>query len=121
MLRVQEKCRMPVERGVNLVGIMDETGALPAGTFWASWDPSRDNRGHATAQAAPLTPDTRAIVSRAPCMDPADIRVLSAASSRGLPASLTTLKNVIVFSRHGDRPECCKMSGGDLDLSLIHI
>lgn len=121
LILVQDKCRMPVQNGANLLGIMDETGALPHGTFYASWDASRDNRGHATAHATHLPPGTQAVVSRAPCMDPADVRVLTAADPATLPASLTSLKNVIVFPNHGPRPEPCKMSGGDLDGDIYFI
>lgn len=39
---MQDKCRVLVKQGVLLIGIMDETGMLPDGTFWASWDHPAD-------------------------------------------------------------------------------
>ena len=109
---------MPLEHGVNLIGVMDETGDLPEGTFWARWDRDRGRRhpGHAPAdpEFKPLPAGTRTVVSRFPCLAPADVRVLRAADPRMLPRGLTDLTNVVVFSRRGD-PEPCKMSGGDLD------
>lgn len=95
--------------------LMGETGELPPGHFWASWDHSRDQRGLALENVVPLPPGTGALVSRAPCMSPSDIRVLTSANPATLPPSLTALKNVVVFPKHGSRPEPCLMSGGDLD------
>lgn len=44
-------------------------------------------------------------------MHPGDVRVLTAVKRR----ELGHLFNVVVFSTKGDRPECNKMAGGDLD------
>jgi RNA-dependent RNA polymerase len=100
------------------MGIMDETGALPPGQFWASWD---RKGGQCTINARSLPRGTRAIVSRAPCMSPSDIRVLIAADPDSLPSSLTSKTNVVVFPRRGDRPEPCLMSGGDLDGDIYFV
>ena len=110
---------MPLEDGVNLIGVMDESGTLPEGTFWARWD---RNRGRASPGDAPGKPRleplpacTVAAVSRFPCLAPADVRVLRAADPDTLADSVKALRNVIVFPRVGEIPEPCKMSGGDLD------
>jgi hypothetical protein len=49
---VQEKCRLPVGDGVVLMGVFDETGTLPSGTFWASWEAPLDD----TVSPAPAPP-----------------------------------------------------------------
>jgi hypothetical protein len=118
---LQDKCRLPVRQGVSLLGVLDETGALPEGMFWASWDPTPGSRGLSTARAASLPRGTRALVSRAPCMSPCDVRVLTAADAAALPDALTSLHNVIVFSRSGSTPEPAKMSGGDLDGDIFFV
>jgi RNA-dependent RNA polymerase len=100
------------------MGIMDETGALPPGQFWALWHHQRDS-----SESSPrsLPPGTKAIVSRAPCLSPSDIRVLTAAHPSTLPPSLTSKTNVVVFPRLGERPEPCLMSGGDLDGDIYFV
>lgn len=114
---------MPVEKGVVLIGIMDETGKLPAGTFYACWDrpPADSDDPYATPTAEPLPAHTRALVSRNPVVSPADLRILKAADPATLPDELTSLHNVVVFPKVGRRPEQCKMSGGDLDGDIFFI
>lgn len=115
---MQKRCRIVIEDGINLIGVMDESGTLPAGTFWAQWDRTRGRRTPDNPDGRPdmatLPPGTRTIVSRFPLISPSDVRVLRAADPATLSPALTALTNVIVFPRVGD-PEPCKMSGGDLD------
>ena len=121
---MQEKCRMPVERGVVLIGILDETGKLLPGTFYACWDrpqtnPDKDPYSSKPPEALPA--HTCAIVGRNPVVSPADLRILKATDPADLPEELTSLHNVIVFPKVGKRPEQCKMSGGDLDGDIFFI
>lgn len=120
---MQEKCRVPVAQGVVLIGILDETGTLPTGTFYASWDRPQENNDdpYATSAPQPLPAGTRALVSRNPVVSPADLRILRAADPENLPSKLTSLTNVVVFPKVGQRPEQCKMSGGDLDGDIFFI
>lgn len=53
----------------------------------------------------------KVIVTRNPCTHPGDIRLLDCVD---IP-ELRYLYNVVVFSSRGQRPNCNKMSGGDLD------
>lgn len=120
MHAMQDKCRIPVESGVKLMGVTDEMGTLEPGTFWACF-----NRISDIQNLDPLNPSsslpralpggTRAIVSRAPHMDPAHIRIMHAADPDKLPEALKSLTNVLVFPQWGDRPIQCEMDGGDLD------
>jgi RNA-dependent RNA polymerase len=100
------------------MGTMDETGALPPGQFWASW---QHQSGSSASPPRPLPAGTKAIVSRAPCLSPSDIRVLTAADPSTLPQSLTSQTNVVAFPRLGERPEPCLMSGGDLDGDIYFV
>eukprot|EP00892_Ulva_mutabilis_P008486 jgi/Ulvmu1/6009/UM026_0135.1 len=122
---VTDKSRIPLKDSINLIGVMDESGTLPAGTFWACWDHTRGRRNPGDAPAMPdskpLPPGTCAAVSRFPLISPADVRVLCAADPATLPAALTALTNVIVFPSVGASPEPCKMSGGDLDGDIYLI
>lgn len=105
------------------MGVIDETGTLPAGTFWASFTRISDSPSNLiepsteppNTQPRALPAGTRAIVGRAPHMDPAHIRIMHAADPAVLPASLKSLKNVLVFPQQGNRPIQCEMDGGDLD------
>lgn len=51
------------------------------------------------------------MVTRNPCCFPGDIRLLNAVFKR----ELIHMRNVVVFSSKGERPETNKISGGDLD------
>ena len=55
--------------------------------------------------------DGKVLVGRNPCTHPGDLRVLTAVDR----PELRHLFNVCVFSSLGDRPQCHKMGGGDLD------
>lgn len=120
---LQEKCQLPIQQGVVLIGIMDETGQLPSGTFWASWNRSdiTSAKPYAQPTPTPLPAGTRAVVGRNPVVSPADLRILKAADPERLPESVTSLHNVLVFPKVGKRPEQCKMSGGDLDGDIFFI
>jgi RNA-dependent RNA polymerase len=126
---MQDKCRVAVDKGVVLIGTMDETGTLPESTFWASWERplrnsnsnSKSNSPYSNGEAQSLPAGTRALVGRNPVVSPADIRILEAADPEGLADELKALTNVLVFPKVGKRPEPCKMSGGDLDGDIFFV
>merc|ERR1740124_1539166 len=55
------------------------------------------------------------VVSRSPSYSPGDIRVLDAVDIPEKYSPLRELRNCILFSTNGLRPEADKMSGGDVD------
>jgi hypothetical protein len=87
--------RIPVDQGVTLYGIMDETGFLQEGQVYVATegppDGGRDD-----------TPRKRMLVTRSPAMHPGDVQIVDAVA---VPADspLKRLSNVIVFSQHGAR------------------
>lgn len=58
------------------------------------------------------------LVTRNPCTHPGDLRLLKAI---GDCPQFEHLTNVVVFSSKGDRPQCNKMAGGDLDGDVYFV
>ncbi|OQR94586.1 RNA-dependent RNA polymerase [Achlya hypogyna] len=94
----QSKARILVPQAVVLIGVLDETGTLPAGSVFFQ---SRDAPPFGTAVA----------VGRNPCLHPGDIQRFLLTD---VP-DLHHLFDVLVFSALGDRPAPDMLAGGDLD------
>lgn len=56
-------------------------------------------------------------MTRNPCLNPGDLRLLQGVDK----PELRHLFNVVVFSSKGERPQCNKMSGGDLDGDVYFV
>ena len=103
------KARIPVEQGVTLFGIMDETGYLEEGEIFVTFDKAPFIGCHF------LDLDNRQmLVTRSPALHPGDIQL----ATNIIPPEyhpLRALRNCIIFSQKGKRdlPSC--LSGGDLD------
>ena len=105
LMNLRKKARIHVTKGAVLLGGLDETGLVPEGCVFVQLKGGvGSNPGF-----KPLT--GRVMVTKHPVSHPGDMRMLAAVD---IPA-LSDKKNVILFSRHGDRPEADKMSGSDLD------
>ena len=63
---------------MNLLGVCDESGTLPAGYVHLQFS-KRDLSGRYTDELVKLTPGTRVVVSRSPCLSSADLRILTVA------------------------------------------
>jgi hypothetical protein len=115
-LRVlKHKARIPVERGVTLFGIMDETGYLEEGEVFVTFEKAP----FITDRAMDLD-NRRMIITRSPALHPGDIQL----ATNIIPPDhhpLRSLMNCIVFSQKGKRdlPSC--LSGGDLDGDIYGI
>ncbi|XP_075254007.1 uncharacterized protein LOC142345675 [Convolutriloba macropyga] len=80
--------------------------------------PLRDGECIVLSELGPVLGDV--VVCRSPSYSPGDIRVLTAVPPA--PSShVSDLKNVILFSTEGSRPDPDKMSGGDLDGDLYLV
>ena len=104
---LKHRSRIPVEHGVTLYGIMDETNTLREGEIYCSTPDRQPIRGHVT-------------ITRPPVMHPGDVqRVNSVDVDKDSP--LKRLHNCVVFSQRGSRdlPSC--LSGGDLDGDYYNI
>jgi len=107
---IKNRARIFVEKGITLMGIMDETRKLPSGTIFFQY---RDQDG----QVRKL-PDGKCVaVFRNPSLHPGDIRILT---TKTIP-ELTHLCDVVVFPSQGNRPHPNEMSGGDLDGDIYSI
>ncbi|KAK4701279.1 RNA-dependent RNA polymerase, partial [Phenoliferia sp. Uapishka_3] len=98
------KARIFVEKGVNLLGVVDELGTLEEGQIYCRTI-DREGKEH--------TVTGRCIIFRAPTRHPGDVQVVEAVNNPALEAA--GLTNVIIFNRMGDRDLPSMLGGGDLD------
>ncbi|KAM0559335.1 hypothetical protein ACHAPJ_004358 [Fusarium lateritium] len=115
---LKHKARIPVEKGVTLFGIMDETGFLEADEVYVTYDKTygvcNGRRINSTLS------DGQIIVTRSPALHPGDIQIVHQVTPpQG--HSLRSLQNCIVFSQKGERDLPSMLSGGDLDGDLYNI
>lgn len=109
------KAKIPIDQGVTLFGVMDETGYLNEGEIYVAFDDALFISGHSID-----LDDRLMIVTRSPALHPGDIqRARNIVPPEHHP--LRTLKNCIAFSKKGKRdlPSC--LSGGDLDGDTYNI
>ncbi|TPX69282.1 hypothetical protein SpCBS45565_g02593 [Spizellomyces sp. 'palustris'] len=100
---LKRRAKILVKRGCTLIGVMDESGILPAGNLFVQFtNPVTDTREIVKGRAA---------IMRAPCLHPGDVQVVDCVD---IP-QLHHLVDVVVFSQHGERPLPDMLSGGDLD------
>ncbi|KAL5396190.1 hypothetical protein PMIN03_012983 [Paraphaeosphaeria minitans] len=109
------KARIPIEQGVTLFGIMDETGYLEEGEIFVAFDEAP----FIGCQSLDLD-NRRMLVTRSPALHPGDIQK----ATNIIPPNshpLKALRNCIVFSQKGvrDLPSC--LSGGDLDGDVYNV
>lgn len=110
LFSLRKKARILVKDGAVLMGGLDETGLVPEGcVFLQVTDRSIDP--NSTDKPVRKVITGAVMVTKHPVMHPGDARMLLAVDI--LP--LRSQTNVILFSKHGDRPEADKMSGSDLD------
>jgi hypothetical protein len=115
---LKHKARIPVDQGVTLFGVMDETGFLDADEVFVTYDKThgvyRGRRINSTLK------DGQIIVTRSPALHPGDIQIVNQVTPpQGHP--LRSLQNCIVFSQKGKRDLPSMLSGGDLDGDLYNI
>jgi RNA dependent RNA polymerase len=110
LFNLRKKARIFIEKGGVLMGGIDETGLVPEGAVFCQLRTQAvDDSSVVNASYEPLIGPV--MVTKHPVMHPGDIRMLMAID---VP-ELRTNRNMILFSRHGKRPEADKMSGSDLD------
>jgi hypothetical protein len=100
---LRKKTRIFVEKGAVLMGGIDETGLLPEGCVFINIQ-SREGDIF-----SPIVGPV--MVTKHPVMYVGDLRMLLAVDE----PMLRKHRNVLLFSKHGNRPEASKMSGSDLD------
>ncbi|KAI5458153.1 RNA dependent RNA polymerase-domain-containing protein [Mariannaea sp. PMI_226] len=114
---LKHKARIPVDRGVTLFGVMDETGFLNEGEVYVTYDKTWARAGRRVNGT--LT-DGRIIITRSPALHPGDVRVVRQVTPpRG--HDLLNLQNCVVFSQKGKRDLPSQLSGGDLDGDIYNV
>jgi RNA-dependent RNA polymerase len=91
------RTRIHVPSGALLYGVIDEYGCLGPNEVFVKVNDEVITK--------------KAFVTRNPCLDPGDIRVVQCVDKQ----RLSHLTNVVVFPRVGNRPLMDMMAGGDLD------
>lgn len=119
--------RLPVKDGMTLYGIMDETGYLREGEIFVITEqqavPAATSELNGTELALggkQVLVQNNVVITRSPAMHPGDVQLVHAVD---VPedSPLQRLRNVIVFSQHGDRDLPSQLSGGDLDGDLYNV
>ena len=106
-IKLLNKCQIKIEESVVLLGVVDEYACLHENEVYFQYAlPGRECKE---------LPDGKEIlIFRNPCLHPGDIRKVTYRSSN-LPASIESLRNVLVFPATGEIPITTQCSGGDLD------
>ncbi|KAG2393883.1 hypothetical protein C9374_003647 [Naegleria lovaniensis] len=117
-----KQARIPVEKGTLLIGVPDFTGVLEEDEVFIQLSALEhtDLVEEGTYPHGGIVSGT-VCVTRNPCLHPGDIRKLKAVSDPNKIQILSHLKDVIVFSQKGQRPQASKMSGGDYDGDLFMV
>ncbi|KAL6864502.1 RdRP domain-containing protein [Trichoderma novae-zelandiae] len=114
---LKHKARIPVDQGVVLFGVMDETGFLEEGEIYVTFDQQYDKIHGRVRQSLR---DGFVLVTRSPALHPGDIQPAQMRTPpQGHP--LRDLKNCVVFSQKGTRDLPSQLSGGDLDGDLYSV
>lgn len=105
--------RIPVQNGVTLYGIMDETGYLQEGEIYVVTEKPPEG-------GKQVLTGGKVVITRSPALHPGDIRIVRAVDVPD-DSPLGQLSNCVVFSQHGARDLPSQLSGGDLDGDLYNV
>lgn len=128
---IKYRGRILVKEGMTLYGIMDETGYLQEGEVFVI----TEQQAVSAATAASSTHNgadsavpggkqvlvrNNIVITRSPANHPGDVQIVDAIN---VPENspLQQLRNVVVFSQHGDRDLPSQLSGGDLDGDIYNV
>ena len=92
---IKYRGRIPVENGLTLMGVLDETKYLKEGEIFVAFD---DDNGNSK-----FINNSRVLITRSPVHHPGDVQMVNAVSVP-INSPLNLLKNCVVFSQNGDRP-----------------
>lgn len=101
------KARIPVDKGMKLMGVMDHTATLREGEIYCPW---LDSDGHRHVYVGKVA------ITRSPTNHPGDVQI---AQSVDVPLSspLRRLHNLVFFSQFGERDLPSQLGGGGKSLS----
>jgi hypothetical protein len=102
------KGRIPVEKGMKLMGVMDHTGTLRDGEIYCPW---LDSDGHRQVYVGKVA------ITRSPTNHPGDVQI---AESIDVPkdSPLRELHNLVFFSQYGERDLPSQLGGGGKSMSI---
>ncbi|KAK8009403.1 hypothetical protein PG991_011954 [Apiospora marii] len=112
---LKHKARIPMEDGVTLFGICDETKFLEEDEVFVTF-----NKSDAVRADYMGLDQQQMLVTRSPAMHPGDIQIVT----NVIPPDdhpLRSLQNCIVFSQKGKRDMPSQLSGGDLDGDIFSV
>ncbi|ORX63616.1 RdRP-domain-containing protein [Basidiobolus meristosporus CBS 931.73] len=101
---VQERARVPIQKGAHLIGVIDSTDSLKENQIFVRYTDPR----HPTTVKSYVGP---ALVIRNPYIHPGDMHMVEAVDCPELHA----LVNCVAFSTRGTRGLASKCNGGDMD------
>lgn len=104
---VKFKSRIHVEQGVQLIGVLDETGTLEYGQLFVQYTTPSSIEGPGST----VIVKGECLMSKMPAVHVGDARVLKCVDHPALHHYV----NVIVFPQKGERPHTYEASGSDLD------
>ncbi|KAG0643426.1 RNA dependent RNA polymerase-domain-containing protein [Tuber brumale] len=112
---LKHKARIPVKKGMTLVGVMDETGYLQEGQIYVTVQARDKNTSESIAG--------RVLITRSPVHHPGDVQMALAIGTNQLPpdSPLRALRNCVAFPQQGERDMPSMLGGGDLDGDLYNI
>ncbi|KAK7947707.1 RNA-dependent RNA polymerase [Apiospora aurea] len=112
---LKHKARIPIDQGVTLFGICDETQFLDEDEVFITF-----NKSEAVRADCMELDQRQMLVTRSPAMHPGDIQIVT----NVIPPDdhpLRSLQNCIVFSQKGERDLPSQLSGGDLDGDIFSV
>jgi hypothetical protein len=121
---IKYRGRILVKDGMTLYGIMDETGYLQEGQVFVITEqhPVSSHQGFdgPVIGGKQVLVQKDIVITRSPAMHPGDVQLVDAVD---VPADspLQQLRNVVVFSQHGERDLPSQLSGGDLDGDIYNV
>lgn len=110
---IKYRGRIPVENGITLYGIMDETGYLKEGQIYVVTQSSLD-------EPREVLTGGKVIITRSPALHPGDIRTAEAIDVPD-DSPLIHLRNCVVFSQYGNRDLPSESSRASLRLSFVRF
>ncbi|XP_044472969.1 probable RNA-dependent RNA polymerase 1 [Mangifera indica] len=116
---LRTKARIFLRNGRNMMGTLDETGALEYGQVFVQYSHSRSSQFSDDFSLQSCRNESsqtsvckgKVVVAKNPCLHPGDMRVLKAVD---VPA-LHHMVDCVVFPAKGKRPHPDECSGSDLD------
>ncbi|PWW73042.1 RdRP-domain-containing protein [Tuber magnatum] len=105
---LKHKARIPVKKGMTLVGVMDETGYLQEGQIYVTVQAQDKNVSKSIAG--------RVLITRSPVHHPGDVQMALAIGTNQLPldSPLRALRNCVAFPQRGGRDMPSMLSDQDL-------